>query len=228
MSFAVFFSEPLFRYGLRRMMRALAAALLVLLSPAGHALGAGPDKANDCTEQDRLRLRGVTARLENDLIADTDQNYTNGVALTLVSHDISGPPRSECLPTPIRLHARFIKAMNPKFWADTDHVDHNTWNMVARFGQAMYTPEDHTRSDLIVDDRPYAGLLYMGMTWNRRSHRPDAGYEVLDTRELTLGIIGPWSLAEHSQNLVHDVRDMDRFRGWDHQLHNEPAFKLTM
>lgn len=227
MSFAAIFSEPPSRYGLRRTMRALAVALLVLLSPTGHALGAGLDKADDCTEHDALRLRGGTVKLENDLIADTDQNYTNGVALTLVSHDLSGPPRPECLPVPIRLHARFIKTMNPKFWADVDHSD-NTWNVVVRFGQSMYTPEDDTRSDLIVDDRPYAGLLYMGMAWNRRSHRPDAGYEVLDTRELTLGIIGPWSLAEQSQDLIHDLRGMDRFRGWDHQLHNEPAFQIAM
>lgn len=208
-------------------MRALATAALLFLPLVAHTFDAGQAEAEGCAEQDTLRLRGATVRLENDLIADTDHNYTNGVALAAVSHDFSGRPRPECLPGPVRLHARFLKVMNPKFWADDGDSD-QTWNVVARLGQSMYTPEDHSRSDLIVDDRPYTGLLYMGMSWNRRSHRPDAGYEVLDTRELTLGIIGPWSLAEQSQNLIHDLRDMDRFRGWDHQLHNEPAFKLTM
>ena len=49
-----------------------------------------------------------------------------------------------------------------------------------------------------------------------------------NTGEITLGVIGPWSLAEQSQNVVHDLRGIDRFRGWDHQLHNEPAFQLAM
>ncbi|HNP37400.1 MAG TPA: lipid A deacylase LpxR family protein [Woeseiaceae bacterium] len=114
--------------------------------------------------------------------------------------------------------------VNPGFWADADNSG-NTQNAVVRFGQSMYTPEDSTRTDLITDDRPYAGLLYMGLAWNRRVHPQGAAYEMLDTRELTLGVIGSWSLAEQSQNLVHSLRGIDRFNGWDHQLHNEPAFQ---
>lgn len=53
-------------------------------------------------------------------------------------------------------------------------------------------------------------------------------YALLDTRELTLGVIGPASLAEQSQNLVHDANGSARFRGWMHQLHNEPALQLAM
>jgi lipid A 3-O-deacylase len=41
-------------------------------------------------------------------------------------------------------------------------------------------------------------------------------------------VIGPWSLAEQSQDLVHDLRGIERFRGWDHQLHNEPAFQMAL
>jgi len=59
----------------------------------------------------------------------------------------------------------------------------------------MYTPENKTRTDVIPDDRPYAGLLYLGLAWNRRIHPQAASYEMLDVRELTLGVIGPWSLA---------------------------------
>ena len=83
--------------------------------------------------------------------------------------------------------------------------------MTVKFGQSMYTPEDGTRTDLITDDRPYAGLLYMGLAWNRRKHEPESNQEMLDTREITLGVIGPWSLAEQSQNVVHDLRGIDRF-----------------
>lgn len=186
------------------------------------------DAANTaCTNEETFRFRGGTIRLENDLFTGTDQNYTNGVALTLVSRDISGRLRSSCLPAAVRLHAALIRRVNPEFWADADNPA-NTQNVVVRFGQSMYTPEDYAETDLITDDRPYAGLLYMGLAWNRRLQPQGAGYEMLDTRELTLGVIGPWSLAEQSQNLVHKVRGFDRFLGWDNQLHNEPAFQLAM
>ena len=51
---------------------------------------------------------------------------------------------------------------------------------------------------------------------------------MLDTREITLGVIGPWSLAEQSQNLVHDAIGSPRFLGWQNQLDNEPTFQLAL
>jgi len=202
---------------------ALLLAGLCLL-PA-QARASGDDASGSaCTQDEVISFRGGTIRLENDLFTGTDQNYTNGMALTLVSRDIPGRLRSECLPAPVRLHADLIKFVNPGFWADADDPA-ATQNVVVRFGQAMYTPEDYTRTDLIPDDRPYAGLLYMGLAWNRRVHPHGAAYEMLDTREVTVGVIGSWSLAEQSQNLVHRLRGIDRFLGWDNQLHNEPAFQ---
>lgn len=217
----------------RRMPGRMARHVIAhaVLATGGLALAptmaAQVDDVHGCVPKESLHWRGGTARLENDLFTGTDQNYTNGVALTLASHDISGRLRPDCFPVPVRLHAQFIKFMNPGFWADADNPAH-TQNVVARFGQSMYTPEDHTRTDLIPDDRPYAGLLYMGLAWNRRVHPQGAGYEMLDSRELTLGVIGPWSLAKRSQDLVHDLRGIDRFYGWENQLHNEPAFQIAM
>lgn len=204
----------------------LVLALCVLFGLPALAR-AGGDGTEECTAEKSLSFRGGTARLENDLFVGTDQNYTNGVALTLISHDIRGKPQPDCFPTPIRLHTQLIQLMNPGFWADA-HAPDDTQNLVVRFGQSMYTPEDHTRTDLIRDDRPYAGLLYMGLAWNRRTHEPGSNREMLDTREVTLGVIGPWSLGEESQNLVHDAWGSDRFQGWQHQLDNEPAFQLAM
>jgi hypothetical protein len=117
--------------------------------------------------------------------------------------------------------------MNPGFWADADNPA-ATHNVVAKFGQSMYTPEDYSRTDLIADDRPYAGLLYVGLAWNRRRPVAQTGQEMLDTREITLGVIGPWSLAEPSQNVVHDAIGSSRFLGWEHQLENEPAFQMAL
>ena len=165
--------------------------------------------------------------MENDLFADTDQNYTSGVAFTAVSHDIIGQLKPECLPAPVRLQAELITLLNPGFWADAENPAH-AQNVVVKFGQSMFTPKDPARTDLILNDRPYAGLLYVGMAWNRRKHEPQGDSEMLDTRELTLGVIGPLALAEEAQNLVHDVIGVDQFQGWDNQLGNEPALQMAL
>ena len=215
------------RHGLGRTALVLAMNALLPSPALAQAVNEGAAGTGDCAAEQTLRFRGGTARLENDLFTGTDQNYTNGVAFTLVSHDIPGTLRSECLPAPIRLHAQLIQFMNPGFWADTANSA-ATQNVVVRFGQSIYTPEDKTRTDLITDDRPYAGLLYMGLAWNRRKHEPESSREMLDTREISFGVIGPWSLAEQTQNLVHDVRGLDKFQGWQHQLKNEPVFQLAL
>ena len=100
--------------------------------------------------------------------------------------------------------------------------------MVVKLGQSMFTPRDSTRTDLILDDRPYAGLLYVGMSWNRRKHQPHNNTEVLDTREITLGVIGPLALAQPAQDLIHDAIGAERFQGWGNQLRNEPAVQMAL
>lgn len=202
--------------------------LLVHMTPASaQAINEEASSTGACKADEVIRFRGGTARVENDRLAGTDQNYTNGVAFTAVSHDIIGRLKPDCLPPPVRLQARLITLANPGFWADAENPAH-TQNVVVRFGQSMFTPQDPARTDLILDDRPYAGLLYAGMSWNRRKHEPQSNLEILDTREITLGVIGPLALAEPTQNLVHDVVGVDRFLGWKNQLKNEPAWQLAM
>jgi hypothetical protein len=220
-------ARALARHRLGQTLLVLAAWVLLPAPTLAQTVNEGAADAGECTAEQRFRLRGGTARLENDLFVGTDRNYTNGVAFTLVSHDIPGRLRPECLPAPIRLQAQLIRFMNPAFWADADGSA-QTHNVVVRFGQSMFTPEDSTRTDLIANDRPYAGLLYLGLAWNQRKHEPESNREILDTREITLGVIGPWSLAEQSQNLVHDAIGSPRFQGWDNQLKNEPALQLAM
>lgn len=211
----------------RQLAFALLLGALGLLPAQAQESGEAPAGTAACSAEQEIHFRGGTLRIENDLFANTDQNYTSGVAITAVSHDITGRLQPECLPLPVRLHAQLIRFVNPAFWSDADDPAH-TQNVVAKFGQTMYTPEDFSRSDLIEDDRPYAGLLYVGLSWNRRKHAPGSEQELLDTREITLGVIGPWSLAEQSQNEVHDAIGSKRFHGWDNQLRSEAAFQLAL
>lgn len=209
-------------------MPATALVLVLCAAPVSAQTVNTPDSdVQTCNASNAIRFRGATARLENDLFADTDQNYTSGVAFTAVSHDIFGKLNLACLPAAVRLHTALISYLDPGFWADADNPAH-AQNVVVKFGQSMFTPRDSTRTDLIPDDRPYAGLLYVGMSWNRRKHEPHNNTEVLDTREITLGVIGPLALAQPAQDLIHDVIGAERFQGWDNQLRNEPAVQMAL
>lgn len=212
----------------RKCLPATAFLLILCAAPVKAQTDNTPDvDVQACSASDTIRFRGATARLENDLFADTDQNYTSGVAFTAVSHDIIGKLNLGCLPAAVRLHAALISYLDPGFWADADHPTH-AQNVVVKFGQSMFTPKDSTRTDLITDDRPYAGLLYVGMSWNRRKHQPHNAAEVLDTREITLGFMGPLALAQPAQNFIHDVMGAERFQGWGNQLRNELAIQMAL
>lgn len=224
-------AQPHPRHGQTGYWRCLPATAFVLIlcaAPVSAQTANTPDSdVQACNASDTIRFRGATARLENDLFAGTDQNYTSGVAFTAVSHDIFGKLNLACLPAAVRLHAALISSLDPGFWADADNPAH-AQNVVVKFGQSMFTPRDSTRTDLILDDRPYAGLLYVGMSWNRRKHQPHNNTEVLDTREMTLGVIGPLALAQPAQDFIHDAIGAERFQGWGNQLRNEPAVQMAL
>ena len=205
---------PRFVAGLAAGVGVAAAAQISAFSPIDES----------CRGRPAVEFRGYTARLENDLFANTDRDYTNGVSLTAISRNIPAGADPACLPLPLRLHAALIRGLDPAFWrSDATSLQ----NAVVKFGQSMYTPADPARSDLIADDRPYSGLLYVGLSWNHRRLDVQRQVETLDTRELTLGVIGPLSLARQMQDLVHHVKGVDRFQGWDNQLQNEPALQLA-
>lgn len=198
----------------------------LLLALSAQPVDAAEPPAAACAGGEAIAFRGFTARLENDLFVDTDRNYTNGVSVTAISRDLPGALDLDCLPWPARLHAALVRRFDPGFWRD-DGDPARAQNVVVKIGQSMYTPADPQRTDLIADDRPYAGLLYVGLSWNRRRYDPNTGAEKLDTREITLGVIGPLSLAHEAQDMVHEARGSEKFRGWHNQLKNEPALELA-
>lgn len=208
----------------------IAAAALALQAPA---------VAADCEGRAALGWRGATLRVENDLFIGRDRDYTSGVALTAISRDLVAGAPPPCLPWPLARSLALLGHVEPALQAlartdaDADAVAARETspvvaNAVLRISQSMYTPRDRTRTDLVVDDRPYAGLLALSVAWNLRHAEPARARDRLDTYELTLGVIGPASLARQAQDAVHDLIGVDRFLGWDQQLGNEPALQLAV
>ena len=151
--------------------------------------------------------------LENDLVAGSDSNYTSGVKVSWVSANLKDYIHDPCLPHWVRALNRAFESVHPGRFTSR--------NMVVTAGQAMYTPRDKTATGVIPDDRPYAGWLYLGLGYNARDARR------MDTVEVNLGVVGPAALARQSQDFIHSLRGIDRFNGWDNQLHNEPGLQIV-
>jgi hypothetical protein len=88
------------------------------------------------------------------------------------------------------------------------------------FFQRMQTPGDLEKKELIVDDLPYAGLI----AWQGTLYAWDD--QVTDQFSLYLGAVGPVTLAEETQSLIHDLTHAQEPMGWDNQIENEPVFKI--
>lgn len=89
--------------------------------------------------------------------------------------------------------------------------------------QEMFTPEDIARTDVVPDDRPYAGWLHVDLRHERLLLESSHRHDMLDTWLLQLGVVGPSSLADDVQYQMHEVVGAPRPRGWRNQLRDEPG-----
>lgn len=150
------------------------------------------------------RLAGTLSILfENDVFFNTDRDYTNGVLIgyTLAAGDTPGWLSDA-------IH------MLPRFKDRTLHLS-------AELGQNIYTPTDLTLVNPPLSERPYAGFLYAGLgviADDAQDH---------DQLQFQLGVVGPDSLAEATQKLVHSTFGFQKPMGWATQLANEPALEIT-
>ena len=172
---------------------------------------------------ERSHVRGertqlFSFQLENDLFAGTDSQYTNGVKLTWVSPNLTEFDDPQ-LPRWIRASTDVVRRVIEGFLP----ARATACNVVVTLGQAMYTPNDRERTALDPGDRPYGGWAYLGLGYNVRIDPPERarGSATLDTVEINVGIVGPHSYAQQTQDFVHRVRGLERFLGWSNQLRDE-------
>jgi len=191
-------------FSLKRWPFSLGAGLLLT------ALFCAPAAA---TEADLRRADSWTFSFyfENDMFAGTDRNYTNGTKLTWISPDLTSYASSDRLPKWFLPYVKRLPFINEPGLKR---------NLAFAIGQNMYTPRDISRRELTVDDRPYSGWTYGAVAFHSKNSRR------LDSMELQLGMVGPLSFAEQTQDLVHKLRGLQRPQGWDHQLDNEPGLEM--
>lgn len=187
----------------------LAAAIV----PACALQSAQAGEADICSADHVPRPPVVNLRIDNDLFGGQDQGYSNGLQVTLVSPNLRDYTTDPCIPRLARWINRHLSALQPKGFEQR--------NMIGTFAQGIFTPTDDQRRDLIEDDRPYAAVLLFGVGYNARDG------DRLHTTQLQLGMVGPAAMGEQVQNGVHGVLGIDKFRGWDNQLENEPVFRIV-
>lgn len=140
---------------------------------------------------------------ENDTFTGTDQDYTNGLKLTWSKPYRQRRSQKRGLTTWMINWLPFVR--DPKAKRTTSFS----------LGQDIYTPENTDRTDLIVDDRPYAGYTYISYGFQSQMNNRR------DVWEIDIGVVGPLSQGEAVNQFAHDTLGLDRSNGWDNQLDNE-------
>jgi lipid A 3-O-deacylase len=162
--------------------------------------------------KDPSELQTIQIFYENDLFSGTDEYSTNAVQITWVSQDLSQYEDDRRLP---KWAIPVIKTV--PFSGNPNSIH----NVGILFGQQLFTPSDTQTISSSEEDRPYAGYLYGGLALHSKTDSK------LDTLEIVLGVVGPAAKGEQAQNTIHDLRDIPTAKGWDNQLHNEPAVSLA-
>jgi lipid A 3-O-deacylase len=174
-----------------------ACFLVAGLAAAGTASAVGNDESTP--ERGAFSLL-----LENDEFARQDRHYTNGLQLSWLT-----APRPDG-----SLAAHAINWLPGNGNAKV----RIGWQL----GQSLFTPNDKEASDLLPDERPYAGWLYAGFSLvsSTAVH--------VDTWSLLAGTTGPDAKGEEVQNHVHEWIDATNANGWEHQIGNQAGGMLII
>lgn len=144
----------------------------------------------------------------DDLTFNGDKHYTQGLRLTYMHPDTRTPAWGVWLADALPHFGMKIEAPRVGF----------------TIGQSIYTPDNLATDQVVMNDRPYAGWLYLGLVLQREGVTSRREIPVLDTFQFHTGIIGPESFAETVQNWWHSSTGFIIPRGWQHQLETEPGF----
>jgi len=148
--------------------------------------------------------------IDNDSFLGNDNGYSSGVYYSW--YDTPENNKAE-----IGSLARAMK------WSLSDRGPATAEFSIKSIGQAIVTPDDITLVDppRPPDDLPYAGLLSYSDIWIKVYPR------YAEKIGVTIGIVGEYSFAEHTQTFVHEITGSDEPEGWDTQLNDEIVFQFS-
>jgi len=181
--------------------------LLSLITPV-FVLACGFATAQENTDYSQ----SSTWRFEfaNDLIVDSDNQFTNGFSIQ--KH---GPLASSLDETGGT--AAIGKRLARFFLPDSEGLYYReAWS----FGQNMQSPDDIENPDIILNDLPYVGMIGWHNSFIAFNDQSLTGFGWM------IGAVGENSFAEDVQKAVHKMTGAAEPQGWEHQLDNEPLLSL--
>jgi hypothetical protein len=134
-----------------------------------------------------------------------DRNYTGGVALTLAGGRAAEYPYS--------LNGLLERLDRFSGFQHLQRGSQNFERHAIEFGLTLFTPDDVIASQPVLDDHPYANLLFMA---NSRMV-VDTQRQRIYQSSLLLGLLGT-SVGEQVQKQIHRLTGSETPQGWDNQI----------
>jgi hypothetical protein len=154
--------------------------------------------------QDNLRnSQWLRVELANDVVFQTDQNYTNGIKLEYITeNDISllAPLHFLHRPESVTFSALMLR-------------------------QDIFTPQKMNSGVYHPMDRPFASYLLLGS----RKTTLDYGKKLVYTSSFAVGVLGKYAGGELVQNGVHDaLPGSAHVVGWENQVKSDLALNYGL
>ncbi len=152
-------------------------------------------------DEELFELESFNFSMENDRFAYTDFGYSHGARTSLLF--FRGDTTDSLLNIP------FTSSQNSN-------------NFISfSYAQQMFTPYDLNGSEIIKDDRPYAGYSYIEIALHQTTDKN------LDSLTLQTGLVGPSSGMEKLQTFYHEKIDAAEANGWQNQLKDKFIMQLN-
>lgn len=161
----------------------------------------------------------LSVYLDNDLFTgnNKDGDYTGGLAVSYTGEAANDQILSKTINW---INSRsLLKHLIPNKYFQTQ-LDLSNFEI----GMLAFTPQDIKRHDAIINDRPYASLIYLTNT----QHAIDLNARQGLITSLSVGFLG-LALAGNIQNTLHNLFNSNTAQGWDNQIANggELTFKYS-
>ncbi|MGQ9424609.1 lipid A deacylase LpxR family protein [Gilvimarinus sp. F26214L] len=140
---------------------------------------------------------------ENDAFANTDRHYTSGILFDYVGARNDASSRT----------SRWARRLPQVEQGDDIYLGFH-------LGHQIFTPDNTRTTELMEDERPYAGYLYGGFSLTAANPRE------MNTWKVSVGVVGPKARAEEFQTSIHNRLGVNVARGWDHQLADETVLQF--
>ena len=125
---------------------------------------------------------------EDDIYSQTDDDYSAGERLSVLYF----------------IENEDYALYKLLFWDFDKTYSYATFSLTNQ----IFTPTDTDATELIEDDRPYAGWTYFEAGMHKTSNNH------LRTLLLKVGVIGEYAFSERLQNGVHELIHNDPAMGW--------------